>query len=85
MSTKQPEFNLSNRLALSLEEVGQVLGVSGTHIRSLRHELPCVHLGRRTVVPVHCLREYLQRKVETEQGRVDSVVSDMLRGLGEGA
>jgi excisionase family DNA binding protein len=59
------EVGLGNRLALSVEEAGALLGIS----RDLAYDLvscgdlPSVRLGRRIVVPRRALEETLARMV----------------------
>lgn len=50
-----------DRLAYSIDEAGQALGVTGRHIRNLieRGEIRSVRLGRRRVIPAEVLRELL--------------------------
>jgi excisionase family DNA binding protein len=57
---------LSERLALSVEEAGSLLGISRDLAYDLvaRRELPSVRLGRRLVVPRHALVEALDRLAE---------------------
>jgi excisionase family DNA binding protein len=54
------------RLALSVEEAGVLLGISRDLAYDLvaRGELPSVRLGRRLVVPRRALEETLARLVE---------------------
>ena len=54
---------LSERLALSVEEAGSLLGISRDLAYDLvaRRELPSVRLGRRLVVPRRALVEALDR------------------------
>jgi len=74
----EPAFILANRLALSLGETAQVLGVSENHVRALLPELPHVHLGRRVLVPVDSLREWLRGRARTERGKVNRAVDEIL-------
>jgi excisionase family DNA binding protein len=66
---------LSDRLALSAEEAGALLGISRDLAYDLvaRGELPSVRLGRRVVVPRHALEETLAQMsrstVDPEVGR----------------
>jgi excisionase family DNA binding protein len=48
---------LQDRLTVTVEEAGVMLGVSRSHAYELvrQGELPSVRLGRRIVVPVHRL------------------------------
>ena len=78
----EPAFTLANRLALSVEEAAQALGVSEAHLRALLPELPHVHLGRRVVIPVDSLRAWLRERAETEGRRVDRAVDEILSEIG---
>ncbi len=57
---------LAERLALSVEEAGALLGISRDLAYDLvaRNELPAVRLGRRLVVPRRALEETLRRAVD---------------------
>lgn len=59
---------LAERLALSVEEAGALLGISRDLAYDLvaRHELPAVRLGRRLVVPRRALEEVLLRGVAAD-------------------
>lgn len=57
---------MSERLALTVEEAGALLGISRDLAYDLvaRRELPSVRLGRRLVVPRRALEEALGRLAE---------------------
>jgi excisionase family DNA binding protein len=57
---------LNERLALSIEEAGALLGISRDLAYDLvaRHELPSIRLGRRLVVPRRALEDLLSRLTE---------------------
>jgi excisionase family DNA binding protein len=57
----------SRKLALSVPEVAEVLGISRAFAYELvaRHELPAVRLGRRLVVPLHLIEELLRQGGQT--------------------
>jgi excisionase family DNA binding protein len=59
---------LNERLALSIEEAGALLGISRDLAYDLvaRRELPSVRLGRRLVVPRLALEAALSRLTEAE-------------------
>lgn len=61
MSTE--EVPLRDRLALSVEEAGALLGISRDLAYDLvaRRELPSIRLGRRLVVPRRALEEAIGR------------------------
>ena len=58
--------SLTERLALSVEEAGFLLGISRDLAYDLvaRGEIPSVRLGRRLVVPRRALEEALDRLLE---------------------
>lgn len=68
---------MSERLALSVEEAGALLGISRDLAYDLvaRGELPLVRLGRRLVVPRRALEEALGRPAEA--GRTPARASPM--------
>jgi excisionase family DNA binding protein len=53
----------SRKLALSVPEVAELLGISRAFAYELvaRHELPALRLGRRLVVPLHLIEELLRQ------------------------
>ncbi len=65
-STAVSGVPLNERLALSIEEAGALLGISRDLAYDLvaRRELPSVRLGRRLVVPRRALEEALSRLTE---------------------
>jgi excisionase family DNA binding protein len=52
----------SRKLALSVPEVAELLGISRAFAYELvaRHELPALRLGRRLVVPRYLIEELLR-------------------------
>ena len=54
---------VSNKLALSVAEMAEALGVSRTTAYELvnREGFPSAHLGQRIVVPVDALKRWLER------------------------
>lgn len=55
----------SRRLTLTVEEAGQLLGVSRSYADELVRQgaLPCMRLGRRIVIPVRALDALIERAV----------------------
>ena len=53
----------SRKLALSVPEVAELLGISRAFAYELvaRRELPALRLGRRLVVPLHLIEELLRQ------------------------
>jgi len=74
-------LDLAGRLGLTVAEAARSLGVSERHLRSVLPDLPHVHVGRRVVIPVDGLREWLKQKTEIERGRVDRAVDEVLADL----
>jgi len=58
------------RLTLTVEEAGQVLGVSPSYAYELVRQgaLPCMRLGRRIVIPVRALDALIDRVVAKAAG-----------------
>lgn len=82
-SDKERPLRLDGRLALRIQEVADVLGVSERHVRELLPQLPHCRLGSVVVVPVDLLREYLRDQAQVEASKVDSVVDEVLGDLKE--
>ncbi len=64
----------AGRLALSINEAAEALGVSEAHFK--RHVLPVVHVtmsGRRRLISIHELERYLSHHSgPADEGRVSS-------------
>jgi excisionase family DNA binding protein len=58
------------RLTLTVEEAGQLLGVSRSYAYELVRQgaLPCMRLGRRIVIPVRALDALIERVVAETAG-----------------
>ena len=58
------------RLTLTVEEAGQLLGVSRSYAYELVRQgaLPCMRLGRRIVIPVRALDALIDRVVTEATG-----------------
>ena len=83
-SKGEKRLDLNGRLALSISEAAEALGVSEGLFRQLLPEIPRVHLGRRIVIPVALLEEWLRERAKAEPGRIGAVVDDVLRSVREG-
>ena len=75
------DFRLEDRLALTLSEPARALGISERHLRSCLHEIPHTCIGRRVIIPVGTLREWLNKRARAEGVRVDRIVEDMMQDL----
>ena len=74
-------MKLDERLALSVKEAADAIGVSERHLRSMLPEIPHVYLHSRVVIPVDLLREWLGIRacsVELTLGEVADGVVDAL-------
>ena len=78
---RDKDFRLEDRLALTLSESARALGISERHLRSCLHEIPHTRIGRRIIIPVDTLREWLNERVRGEGVRVDRIVEDMMQDL----
>ena len=72
---------LSDRLGLRPAEVARVLGLSERSVRQILPELPHLRIGSSVVIPVEPLREWLREQAKNQQGRVDSVVAEVLASV----
>jgi excisionase family DNA binding protein len=70
--------SIDGRLALSLAEAARALGVSERHVREILPDLPHVHLGRRVVIPVEALREWLRDRARAERSRAERAAEELV-------
>ena len=77
----EPLPDLATRFALTVPEAAAALGVSERHLRDMMPELPSVHLGKRVLIPVDSLREWLQDRARTEAGRTDKIADEIMESL----
>jgi excisionase family DNA binding protein len=75
--------SIEGRLALSLAEAARALGVSERHVREILPDLPHVHLGRRVVIPVDALREWLRERARRERSRADRAADEIVAALAD--
>ena len=74
-------LDLAGRLALTVEEAAQAVGVSERHLRAMLPQIPHTHLGTRVVIPVEGFRRWLEERTRAEGSRVDAAVREVLDGL----
>jgi excisionase family DNA binding protein len=74
-------LHLADRLALSLAEAASVIGVAEGTLRSVLHEIPHCRVGRRVVIPVEELREWLRDESRQERNRVDAAAEKVLESF----
>jgi excisionase family DNA binding protein len=70
--------SIDGRLALSLAEAARALGVSERHVREILPDLPHVHLGRRVVIPVEALREWLRDRASAERSQAERAAEELV-------
>lgn len=70
--------SIDGRLALSLAETARALGVSERHVREIPPDLPHVHLGRRVVIPVEALREWLRDRASVERSQAERAAEELV-------
>jgi excisionase family DNA binding protein len=75
--------SIDGRLALSLAEAARALGVSERHVREILSELPHVHLGRRVVIPLDSLREWLRDRARAERSRAERAAEEIVAALSD--
>jgi excisionase family DNA binding protein len=77
----ESRVHLTERLALRPSEAAKALGVSERTLRQILPELPHVRLGGRIVIPVQALREWLRELTETQKGRIDGAVDEIIQSI----
>jgi excisionase family DNA binding protein len=71
-------LQLSDRLALTVAEAAEAVGVSERHLRTLLPEIPHTRLGERVVIPVKAFEEWLSKRAQAEKARADQVADEIL-------
>ena len=77
--------DLSRRIALTVQEAADALGVSERHVRAHLGDIPHIYLGNKLLIPVDAARDWLRKRCEsTNADGVDlnHVVDEMLKDLG---
>ena len=75
--SNQPDSSRPLRLALRPKEAAAALGVSERTLRQMLPELPHVHLGRRVVIPIEPLREWLHSRCRAERMGAEEIVASL--------
>ena len=75
------DVDLSDRLALTVAEAAEAVGVSERHFRSMLSEIPHVYIGNRVVIPIEQFKEWLRKRAEAQGARADAVVEEVLEEL----
>ena len=74
-------FRLEERLALTIAEAAQAIGVSERLLRDFLPEIPHVHIGKRVVIPVRELRDWLGDRAREEGSRADRIADEIIAKL----
>ena len=74
-------FRLSNRLALTVPEAADAIGVSERHLREMLPELPHLRMGTRVVIPVEDLKKWLSQQADTEKRNTENLCKEILQEL----
>jgi excisionase family DNA binding protein len=56
--------DLGTRLALTVPEAAQALGVSKRHLWACLAEIPHAHVGRRLLIPIEPLQSWLRERTQ---------------------
>ena len=75
------DVDLSDRLALTVSEAADAVGISERHFRSMLSEIPHVYIGNRVVIPVELFQEWLRKQAKAEPGRVEAIVGEVLESV----
>jgi excisionase family DNA binding protein len=78
--TDRPEtaVRLSERLALSVPEAADSLGISERTMRSILPEIPHLRIGGRVVIPRDLLADWLRQQAGKRETVVGKAVNDIL-------
>ena len=74
-------IDLSTRVTLTIPETAAALGVSENHVRNHIHELPCLRMGDKSLIPVEALKEWVDKKAKYEQRTVDDIANGILKDV----
>ncbi len=71
----------AERLALTIKEAADAIGVSERTLRDLLPEIPHTRLHRRVVIPIELLREWLHSRARAEEMGSKRVAEEILAAL----
>ena len=84
MKGKDPSpVQLSARLALRPKEAAEALGIGERTLRQILPELPHLRVGGVVLLPVDALRGWLLAEAKAEQGRVQTIVDDVIQAVAD--
>ncbi len=71
----------AERLALTIKEAADAIGVSERTLRDLLPEIPHTRLHRRVVIPIELLREWLHSRARAEEMGSKRAAEEILTAL----
>lgn len=83
MKNKSNQMPPVERVALTVPEAAQSLGVSERHLRSEISEVPHFYIGGRVLIPVRDLREWASSRVRQGQRDLQETVNEVLASVVE--
>ena len=78
---KKSLIQLRNRIALTVQEAAEAIGVSEGHLRSMLPEIPHLRMGTRVVIPVENFKKWLSERADIELRNVDEAYQDIMKEL----
>ncbi len=82
MSATTPKLDLRNRLALSIAEAAQVVGLSENAFRSVLPDIERVYVGRRVLIPVASIETWLRAEAGRDADRTETLLDELTKDLG---
>ena len=79
MSLEPHTIDLQNRLALSIGEAAQVVGLSENAFRDVLPDIERIQVGRRVLISVKALEAWLEVQASCNSERDDELVTEMLK------
>lgn len=79
---RDDHLDLKNRLALSIREAAQAVGLSENAFRKVLPEIERVYVGRRVLIPVLSLQTWLKESACHDGTRDETLLDELTRDLG---
>ena len=81
MSETPTSTDLQNRLALSIAEAAQVVGLSENAFRTVLPEIDRVYVGRRILIPVTSLQKWLGEAARQDGARNEAIFDELTKDM----
>jgi hypothetical protein len=81
MSSEPDTIDLKNRLALSIAEAAQVVGLSENAFRGVLPNIERIQVGRRVLISVRALEAWLEAQARRNSAKDNELVTEMLRAV----